>query len=419
MKLTVKRMRFGDCCVLEGRRRLIVDCGSDSQDLDAGRSAQAFAYAAIQREINDLLPTDVLISHLHSDHFCGFLSLPDGGTPLSPGWPVETAYLPWTVCHGTPLFSGALARLLVTAPPRSFALRLSARSVALLKRLEHSVRQIQMVQAGDRISLGGRSALDVLWPRVELAAGLPLRNGLSFLARDRQLAGEYRLLAEREAEGARREERIALLDLLDAGDRTGEALAQYLILLHGEALFQASRREALHRLQDSLEPLEAARWAFWGNGADLTPLQLAVAAFSTAQYHALIDGLNATSVVCQLGERALFSGDAPPKVFRLLRNEGALHPAYRVVKLPHHGTGRYFTPALPAAEHYIVSNGGYASRKVGTRVLEALAVACPGCVFHCTDAHVRAARDCQYVGDHGGCHPACIPILTRELVLNL
>ena len=44
LKLQIKRVRCGDCAVLEGRRaRLIVDCGSDNQAADGSLTAQDFA----------------------------------------------------------------------------------------------------------------------------------------------------------------------------------------------------------------------------------------------------------------------------------------------------------------------------------------------------------------------------------------
>ena len=94
MKLQVKRVRFGDCAVLEGRRaRLIVDCGSDNQSLGKDLSAQDFAYSAIAAQVNDHIPTDILISHLHTDHYRGFLNLGKDVPPLfAQAPPVGTAW---------------------------------------------------------------------------------------------------------------------------------------------------------------------------------------------------------------------------------------------------------------------------------------------------------------------------------------
>lgn len=99
LKLQIKRMRYGDCAVLEGRRaRLIVDCGSDNQPPTGSLTTRDFAYAAIAAQVNDLMPTHILISHLHTDHYRGFLNLGKDVPPLfRAAPPVDTAFLPWII----------------------------------------------------------------------------------------------------------------------------------------------------------------------------------------------------------------------------------------------------------------------------------------------------------------------------------
>ena len=141
--------------------------------------------------------------------------------------------------------------------------------------------------------------------------------------------------------------------------------------------------------------------------------------FAKAQYHRLVDGLNAMSVVCDLEDRVLFLGDAPPHVVDHIHGSGAgFRRFYQVVKLQHHGTGAYFTPKTPAGDHYILSNGGYERRKVGVNPIKSLTRQ-PSCLLHCTDAHDDPARFCRYARDCGGCSPNCRPVTGDELVLPL
>lgn len=426
MKLVVKRVLFGDCCVLEGRRqRLIVDCGSDSREPKTGRSPQAFAYSAIRAEINDPTPTSALISHLHSDHFCGFLSLPVEVPRLSPGLALEWAYLPLTIVHERAALADSIARLLAVAPPGSYGLRLADRVTALFDRLLHAARRIRMVQAGDRIPLEGSASLEVLWPRVQCALEkLPLKidgyaDKLPFLAWDRLLYQQFALLREDQAlQSASPELRSRLNRLLDSSYAVGETLERYLLLLTGEELAQSGRREAFHQFQDALENLKEAHSSFWEMGMLPDSLRQRLLDYYLFQYHVLVKGFNATSVVCQWGDRLLLTGDAPRSIIRLLSKDDCFHSSYQVVKLPHHGTWRYYTPALPAARHYIVSNGGFPSRRVGRIALDRLSAACPDCTFHCTNAH-EDPDWCEYLGLQGFCHPACVPIRDPQLRLPL
>ena len=403
LKLQIKRVRCGDCAVLEGRRaRLIVDCGSDNQAADGSLTAQDFAYAAIAAQINDRMPTHILISHLHTDHYRGFLNLGKDAPPMfytAP--PVETAYLPWTILGGRAVLAAAYARLYLTAPHRTLAHELARGLLDLLPILEREAAHRQMLQAGDRIPLEGQK-LEVLWPQAEPALkGLPVCGRRSFEAADKDMRDAFSALANQSGNGR----------LLEDGPRLTGALERYLLLLHDGLLGEAGRRDA-----------DRLRLDVWGDERDglrppypedLQPL----AHFARQQYHVLVKGVNACGIVFQWKDRILFPGDAPPAVISFLKDQGRFHAGYQVVKLPHHGTGRYFSPALPKAERYIISNGGYSRRAVGRQVLEGLAPT--GCAFLCTDAHQDPQKYCNYYQEEGHCHPACIPITDRQQVIPL
>lgn len=415
LKLQIKRMRFGNCTVLEGRRsRLIVDCGGRNQAADGSLSARAFAYAAIAPQVGDLLPTHILISHLHTDHYRGFLELGRDTPPLFRGNPpVAAAYLPWVILGGRAVLAAPFARLYLTAPPRTLAHQLALGLLELLPVLEREAGSRQMLQAGDTISLDGQR-LEVLWPQVEPALNaLPVCGGEARADQaEVRMARAFSALPQGEGP-------------LEEGQRAlSEALERYLLLLNGGALAEAGRLAALEALARARAAADRLRKEVWGDQEQslhppyphaLQPL----ARFARQQYRLLADTLNACGLVLQWKDKVLLPGDVPPAVLEYLAAEGRLHPRYQVVQLPHHGTESHLSPALPQAERYIISNGGYRRRPVGRQVLEELAAACPGCAFLCTDAHTAPAEFCQYARAEGRCHPACKPITGEQAILPL
>ena len=413
MKLQVKRVRFGDCAVLEGRRaRLIVDCGSDNQSFDGSLTAQDFAYAAIALQVNDPMPTHILISHLHNDHYRGFLNLGKDVPPMfAQAPPVDTAYLPWTILGGRAVLSAAYARLYLTAPPRTLAHELARGLTDLLPVLQREAAHQRMLQAGEEIPLEGQK-LEVLWPEVEYAlSSLPLEGEQSFLEADRDMEAAFSALG---TQGDGR--------LLEEAPRLATALERCLLLGSGEPLLEAGRPAALAALASARNSADRLRRDLWGDEAEgLKPpypqhLQL-LARFARQQYHVLAKAVNACGIVFQWKDKVLFPGDAPPAVISFLQEQGRFRDHYRIVKLPHHGTRRYFSSALPQAEQYIISNGGYMHRGVGRTVLDGLSPT--GCGFLCTDAHQDPQKYCEYCQAAGHCHPACVPVTGQQQIIPL
>lgn len=414
MKLQVKRVRFGDCAVLEGRRsRLVADCGGSSQAPDGSLSARDFAYAAIAAQVDDLLPTHILISHLHPNHYRGFLALGENCPPLfRTGVQVGAAYLPWTLLGGRAALAPAFARLYLAAPPRTLAHALARELLELLARLEEEAEELRPVQAGDVLPLDGQK-LEVLWPRTETAlAKLPLAGGQSFLEADGPMEALCRTALAGAPLGG---------ELLEVGVKLEEALSAYFLLLHGEALAAPARRGALSRLNDLRAQADQLRHTLWGCELrpPYPPWLRPLSAFAQRQAALLEEALEACGVVLQWRDKALLLGDTPAPVLELLRSEGRFHPRYAVVKLPCHGTDRCHFPAIPPADRYILSNGGYRRYPVEGTVLEGLAQSSPDCAFLCTDAHLRPAEDCRYACREGRCHPACVPITDAQAVIPL
>ena len=79
MQLIVKPMGYGDCCILrQGRALLIADCGSRTNRRGSarhGRSASAYAWAAIREELADAPVADLIITRFDPDRFNGFVHL--------------------------------------------------------------------------------------------------------------------------------------------------------------------------------------------------------------------------------------------------------------------------------------------------------------------------------------------------------
>ena len=252
----------------------------------------------------------------------------------------------------------------------------------------------------------------MLWPQVEPALKtLPICGKKGFLEADASMEEVFSALG-REISG----------ELLEDGPLLTGALERYLLLLHDGPLAEGARREALETLKAARAQADGLRRALWGDEAEgLRPpypaYLKALADFSRQQYHVLVNGVNACGIIFQWKDKVLFPGDAPPAVISFLSDQGRFRDRYQIVKLPHHGTGRYFSPALPQAEQYIISNGGYRRRAVGKETLEGLAST--GCAFLCTDAHTAPAEFCRYYQAEGRCHPACIPITGQQQVTPL
>lgn len=415
LKLQIKRVRYGDCAVLEGRRsRLIVDCGSGSQAPDNSLPARAFAYAAIAPQINDLMPTHILISQLHPAHYRGFLELGTDCPPLFRGAPpVDTAYLPWTVLGGRAVLAAPFARLCLAAPPRTLAHELAWGLLELFFLLEREAASRQPLQAGDVFSLDGQK-LEVLWPQAETALRvLPLCSGpMNFLDADRAMAEAFSAAAAPLLRG----------QVLGTARQLAAALERYLLLLHGGPLAETGRREALTALDAAMRQGNDVRRALWGGKeeellppypAHLQPL----ARFARQQDRVLRDGLRACGLVVQWKDKALLPGDVSPAVLKRLTAEGRLHPRYQVIPVPCHGARREYASLLPEAERYILSNGGYRRRAIRREILDGLAPA--GGAFLCTDAHTQPGEYCKFYRETGRCHPACLPITGAQEVLPL
>ena len=321
MKLQVKRVRFGDCAVLEGRRgRLVVDCGGSSQAPDGSLSARDFAYAAIAAQVDDLLPTHILISHLHPNHYRGFLALGENCPPLfRTGAQVGAAYLPWTLLGGRAALAPAFARLYLAAPPRTLAHSLARELLELLARLEEEAEELRPVQAGDVLPLDGQK-LEVLWPRTETAlAKLPLAGGQSFLEADGPMEALCRTALAGAPLGG---------ELLEVGVKLEEALSAYFLLLHGEALAAPARRGALSRLNDLRAQADQLRHTLWGCELHppYPPWLRPLSAFAQRQAALLEDALEACGVVLQWRDKALLLGDTPARCWSCSEAKGGSTP---------------------------------------------------------------------------------------------
>ena len=207
--------------------------------------------------------------------------------------------------------------------------------------------------------------------------------------------------------------------LREDGPRLTGALERYLLLLHDGPLAEAGRLDALNTLKQALLQADRLRLDLWGDETDgLRPpypegLQL-LADFAKRQYHVLVNGVNACGIVFQWKDKVLFPGDAPPAVISFLKENGRFHPRYQLVKLPHHGTGRYFSPALPARY-----SCGVVFNRVGE--LRGVVLSSPLRVKPRAGRGPAAqpnGRPKNY--QHSGCcHPACISVTDEQQLIPL
>ncbi|NCB62824.1 MAG: hypothetical protein EOM52_04295 [Clostridia bacterium] len=427
MEVCIKCVKCGDCSILREHEQLIVDCGSDNQSPPLSR--RKFAYSAIHSDLGRTATSDILVSHFDADHFCGFLELED--PPLFAPI-IRTAYLPWSIVDGKPIYVGALTRLLAVAPPDTYGLRLSKLTLELFARLDKVCKRVRFLHSGDTFRLDSES-FRVLWPqidRVPMVPPAPVMPVTSDSDADYELEYSARSLVpygEVERDLEQQLSRILTRDecsnrapmLGEDINRFSGALEEYLYLAHGGEDAEESR-SALSRTLELALALDRAREALWSVLDRSSDAAKALASFALAQYHALVNCMNALSIVFDLPGRVLFPGDAPPEVIAYI----AAHPTlsfqgpYRAVKLPHHGTEAYFCPQLPQAEQYIISNGGYQRRPVGRRFLDSL----PHGEVYCTNAHRPPAGDdpyCTYLREESRCADCCRPVSTDQKTLHI
>lgn len=383
MQLIVKPMGYGDCCLLrQGAALLIADCGSRTNRRGSprhGRSASAYAWAALREELAGGPVADLLITRFDPDRFNGLLHLTG---PRA----VQRAYLPHSLYQQRGDAAHALATLALAAPAGSWGWHAARDGAALLAKLPRVCGQVLFRCQGQPIRFGGRE-LAVLWPCAPAAEQLTLFGP--------EAAGNACPLwvgADPEQIDLEHAVRRAVDQIVPGGWSLCLRLAGAFCLCL-EALAAEGGREAedclpaaegLARAMEALLPVRRAVQAQAQARPELADL---LDRYTAARRQAWQQRLDESSLVCALGDRLLLTGDVDQEVLDELRRSGLLEQRYKAVQAPCHGSRAML---LPAAGWLIVSNG----YRKGWGVRAALVRAAAGRVV-CTRAY-REAGCCEY-----------------------
>ena len=129
----------------------------------------------------------------------------------------------------------------------------------------------------------------------------------------------------------------------------------------------------LELLKASYSMILEANEILWKRIGTNSDLSLKIKSISRQQYHHFIKSMNALSIIFHEDTaQYIFLGDAPSQIIEYVAKrdkELNYFSEYKVLKIQHHGTQAYFTKDLPKANNYIISNGGFENRPVGTVTL--------------------------------------------------
>jgi len=95
-------------------------------------------------------------------------------------------------------------------------------------------------------------------------------------------------------------------------------------------------------------------------------------------------------------KKLIFFGDATKKIIKYLVKENKIYNFYKVVKIQHHGTKRYFTDATPNAEYYLISNGGYDGRNVCELFIRDGSGKSKAGKIYCSCCQMNGSKYCSY-----------------------
>ena len=438
MHLRVSPVKFGDCFTLvsDTGESFLIDCGSDNRGPN-NEKCGVFAYSFIEPEIVGKTLKEVLVTHFDKDHFCGLLEVPDE-------YVFECMHLPYTIVEKATVLSESMSRLLTIASPYSYGVKLSSIATKFFSRIPTMTRVVKLRKQGDIFILFGRE-MKVHWPEVGIdlfdqpaasiefrddaqqEKGLLLSERLSkdevtvFASNDEDnemhlsstigknfddLGEEFSGICGRIAEGGL----LGVTDLAKKQKELEGAIKDRLELLSNEKATQSSKDFSL-----TLEDYRRSRTALLRAIPSGTPLRDRINAYARAEYHTLIECMNAISIVCSYGDSVLFWGDAPKNVVEHLMDTGEVRARYRVVKLQHHATRNFYSDRSPCAEYGIVSNGGYTRRKVSPLFIDSGKYNRIVCT---ADAYGQGDRYCDRCGGINNRSPICNGITTSfDLVL--
>lgn len=426
MQLKIHPVKFGDCFMLtsDNGESLLLDCGSDNRG--PGKTpCRKFAFNAIASKVSSDMLKDALITHFDKDHFCGILEIPNGK--------INRVFLPLTILEQEELIALSMSRLLTIASPYSYGVKLSKLAVELFNKLPRLAQDIIFVKQGDQHNIFG-AEIHIHWPKVDFQVKDQQMKAILDLGgeegKDRLTEEVTDLTITHDVQEGRNTifpqfvpigENLALLNNeynelcsaiantpnldvpnLQSRQATLEsALSNCISGLQENTEGQTHNYENLERLlDDSKEIRSALQRRIPAN----TPLRKRINTYARAEYHTLIQSMNAISVVCSFDGSILFLGDVPANIIDHLVDSQELRDDYEIVKIQHHATSAYYTDKTPSARFGIISNGGYKRRKVAERFLTSRKYDNIVCTV---DAFALCGDYCEYYSQTGAKHPSC------------
>lgn len=118
--------------------------------------------------------------------------------------------------------------------------------------------------------------------------------------------------------------------------------------------------------------------------------------------------MNSTSIVFHNVElKCLFMGDVNKMGIKKISKNKYVLKRYKIIKLQHHATERYYSKFLPKAETYIISNGGFNRFKIGKSFNNLLSdktcdIKCTNGINFCDIRDIykgKCPKNCNQIGD--------------------
>lgn len=420
--ISVKRVKCGDSSIIKNADfQMIIDCGSDNSF--NGQDSRAFAYSAIQDDINNEYNTSLLITHFDNDHFNGILNVPDTEPVF------QNIYLPFSIVKENINYADAISKLLLIASPRSWGFRLSKRIVELFVKLERLVsnfNNIYFVKDGDTINFSDMT-INILWPNInydienitieEERVGLPEERRYLVDSAERD---NHEITLKSFNSSLESEFNYLINDIMQK-DRINEefiglriefhnTFAQYLAFLNDSKKKDNPNNNLREELEKNFNEILKANKTIRENTINDEELCARINRFARAQYHSLIKTMNAISIVFDYEDKFIFLGDATKDIVEFLYPR--FKERYQIVKVQHHGTLAHYTQFTPRGDKYIISNGGFKARKVGGNIIRDF----DGNTILCTNAHENANNYCSFYRENRVCSARCQQMHNNEVI---
>lgn len=305
-------VRFGDCFVCSNKYRaaMLVDCGS------------TIASAAVSKKLSMFYHKYLMISHFHNDHISGISQLANVH--------FNEVYLPNII---DPCIIGlSFATLLIsrkTSPLHQLALNLLLTIPNIVSCLTYKSK-IVFFKRGD-VYCNRLDSFRILWPSFEDNKARTILGQLENYDRRELLQRAY--AAAREYFGILEDNLTSSdgVEIIEITDNNQGQLSSLSSIVESFISRQDGELSVSKSLKNSISD--------WQNEISLC-------------FDNFTDYNRQNNV--------LFLGDLPKDIFEnklVPYNDIPLLPAYRAIKVPHHGTKNYFTDLLPPSDYLLISNG--------------------------------------------------------------